>query len=49
MKNRNILKCVKCGRKIATNGIASEKRCYICDGEMIFIKKESEEYKNESL
>ncbi len=48
MKDRNVLKCVKCGREIATNANANERRCYICGAEVIFVRKKWEE-KNESL
>jgi len=40
MKNKMILRCVFCGAEILTS--ARDRRCYKCEGEMIFIGYEKD-------
>ena len=39
MRNRNILRCPKCGTEIFTD--AKERDCYKCESKMIFVKREN--------
>ncbi len=41
MRNRNVLKCNKCGAEVFTE--ARERACYKCGNQMTFVMKEGEE------